>query len=170
MDKTNKSLNSIRKIARAFESEMDPKYKVAEMSIVYNEIVKPADRPRITGSSDAAEVLRPLMASDMQIRELFHALYLNRLNRVVAAYKIGVGGVAGTVADLKLIYFGAIHHLASGIVLCHNHPSGNPRPSQADIQLTRKAREAGKLFEIMVLDHIILTSDGYFSFADEGMM
>jgi DNA repair protein RadC len=170
MEKSNKSLNSIRKIAQAFNSIAESKYQVAEMSIVYNQIIKASDRPKISNSQDAAAVLRPLVGADMDVREVFYVLYLNRLNSVVAAYKVGVGGVAGCMVDIRLVMFGAISHLATGVILCHNHPSGNLKPSQPDIEQTKKIREGAKLFDIMVLDHLILSSEGHYSFADDGLI
>ena len=95
---------------------------------------------------------------------------MNRANRLIKKHQISLGGVAGTVADPKIIFKLAIEDLASGIILAHNHPSGNLTASQADIDLTRKIREAGKLLEIQVLDHLIVAGQKYFSFADEGML
>ena len=80
------------------------------------------------------------------------------------------GGVSGTVVDPKIIFKIAVEHLASSIILCHNHPSGNLKPSDADISLTKKIKEAGALLEIPILDHLIISDTGYFSFADEGLM
>ncbi len=102
--------------------------------------------------------------------EEFWVLLLNRSNRVVRKQQISLGGVAGTVADPKIIYKLALEELASGIVLAHNHPSGNPAPSQPDIELTKKIKEAGKFLEIQVLDHVIFAGPNYFSFADEGTL
>lgn len=170
MKNTNKSLNSIRQIAKAFNASAESKYQVAEMAIVHNQIIKPADRPKVSSSQEADAILRSFIGPDMDVREVFYVLYLNRLNSVVAAYKVGVGGVAGCVVDVKLVMFGAISHLATGIILCHNHPSGNLKPSQADIDLTKRVREAAKLMDIMVLDHLILTSESHYSFANEGLI
>lgn len=102
--------------------------------------------------------------------EAFWIVLLNRANRVIKKHQISQGGVAGTVADPKLIFKVAVEELASGIILAHNHPSGNLTASQADIDLTRKLKESGKLLDIQVLDHIIIAGKKYFSFADEGLM
>lgn len=94
----------------------------------------------------------------------------NRANKVLGIVEISTGGIAGTVADPKLIFAAALKCAASGIILAHNHLSGNLNPSQADKDLTRRLIQAGKLLEISVLDHLILTTEKYFSFADEGLM
>ncbi|MBL7870526.1 MAG: JAB domain-containing protein, partial [Cyclobacteriaceae bacterium] len=94
----------------------------------------------------------------------------NRANKVLGIFEVSTGGISGTVADPKLIFAAAIKAAASGIILSHNHPSGNLQPSQADIDLTRKIKEAGRFLEIQLLDHIIITTEGYYSFADEGLI
>jgi DNA repair protein RadC len=104
------------------------------------------------------------------LREEFYILLLNRANRIYGYYLLSQGGTSGTVVDPKLIFSIALKCNAHGIILAHNHPSGNTKPSEADIQITKKVKEGGKLLEIDVLDHIILTSDSYLSFADEGLM
>lgn len=126
------------------------------------------EKPRITGSRDVYTLLIPQL-QDIPHEE-FWILLLNRANRVIKKHQISQGGVAGTVADPKIIFKVAVEELASGIILAHNHPSGNLTASQADIDLTRKLREAGKLLEIQVLDHVIVAGQKYFSFADEGML
>jgi len=126
------------------------------------------EKPKITGSRDAYDILKADLL-DMPHEE-FWILLLNRANRVVAKKQISQGGVAGTVADPKIIFKIALETLASGIILAHNHPSGNLTASQADIELTKKLKEGGKLLEICVLDHLILAGQKYFSFADEGML
>lgn len=126
------------------------------------------EKPKISSSKDAYQVIK---ADLLDIpHEEFWVLILNRANRVIKKHQISQGGVAGTVADPKIIYKSALDSLASGIILAHNHPSGNLTPSQADIELTKKLREAGKMLEIQVLDHIIVAGQKYFSFADEGML
>ncbi|MFD2160792.1 JAB domain-containing protein [Paradesertivirga mongoliensis] len=102
--------------------------------------------------------------------ETFKVMLLNRANRVLGMMEITTGGISGTVADPKVIFAAALKSTASGIILSHNHPSGSLRPSQADINLTRKLKSAGELLDIAVLDHMILTSESYFSFADEGVI
>lgn len=126
------------------------------------------EKPKISSSKDAYQIIK---ADLLDIpHEEFWVLILNRANRVIKKHQISQGGVAGTVADPKIIYKSALDSLASGIILAHNHPSGNLTPSQADIDLTKKLRDAGKMLEIQVLDHIIVAGQKYFSFADEGML
>lgn len=126
------------------------------------------ERPQIKGSRDAYHVIAPRLM-DLQHEE-FWILVLNRANRVLQHINISTGGVSGTVVDAKVIFKKALEHTASSIILCHNHPSGNLRPSQADIDVTNKLKSAGKTLDIAVLDHLIVTDRGYYSFADEGMI
>lgn len=107
--------------------------------------------------------------SDLQ-QEQFFILLLKRNNKVIKHKQISAGGISGTIVDPKSIFKHAIEELASSIILCHNHPSGNLKPSQADIDLTNKLVNAGKLLDISVIDHIIFTNSAYFSFADENLL
>ncbi len=125
-------------------------------------------RAQIKHSKDAYQLFLPALG-DLPHEE-FWMLLLNRSNKVIGNERISIGGVAGTVADVKIIFKRAIGQLASSIIVAHNHPSGNLSPSQADIQLTKKMVEAGKLLEVSVLDHLIITENAYYSFADEGML
>ncbi|WP_250630520.1 RadC family protein [Rhodoflexus caldus] len=125
-------------------------------------------RVRIRSSRDCYEAIRPHLA-DIQHEE-FWILLLSRANEIMQKVNISSGGVSGTVVDPKIIFKTALEHTASGLILVHNHPSGNLTPSQADIDLTAKLIAAGKVLEITVLDHLIYTDNGYFSFMDEGMM
>ena len=102
--------------------------------------------------------------------EEFWVLLLNRANRLIRKSRVSEGGVSGTVADPKVIFKLAINHLASGIIVAHNHPSGNRTASQSDMDLTKKLKEAGKFLEVQLLDHLIICGPKYFSFADEGLM
>jgi DNA repair protein RadC len=126
------------------------------------------ERARIATSADAFEVVRPRIA-DLAVEE-FWMLVLDRGLRLVDLCRISAGGMHGTVADPKVIFKEAIDRRASAIILCHNHPSGQLRPSEEDIRLTRKLVEGGRLIEVAVQDHLIVTSGGYYSFADNGMM
>ncbi|GCC51879.1 JAB domain-containing protein [Chryseotalea sanaruensis] len=126
------------------------------------------EKPRITSSKDA---FHQVSADLMDLpHEEFWIILTNRANRIVKKQQISSGGVAGTVADPKMIFKLAVAELASGLILAHNHPSGNLNASQADIALTKKIKEAGVLLEIQLLDHIIVAGKRYFSFADEGML
>lgn len=123
---------------------------------------------KIGSSVDVFQLMRPLI-SDLPHEE-FWVVYLNKANKVLAKEQISLGGVSGTVADVKIIFKKALDLLASSLILTHNHPSGNLKPSKADIDLTKKLKQAGDLMELAVLDHLIISDTGYYSFADEGMM
>nr|WP_068891345.1 DNA repair protein RadC [Pedobacter panaciterrae] len=122
----------------------------------------------ITSSKDAFEVLLPVFA-DLNHEE-FWILILNQANRVIGKQLISKGGLAGTVADPKIIFKTAIEHNAAFIILAHNHPSGNLKPSGQDINITKKLVEGGKMLDLQVLDHLILTDRAYYSFGDEGLI
>jgi DNA repair protein RadC len=102
--------------------------------------------------------------------EEFWILHLNRSNKITKKIKLSQGGITGTVIDVKMLMKEAILNYSNAIILVHNHPSGNVKPSQADIEITQKIKEAARLFDISTLDHIIITSNGYYSFADEGVI
>jgi DNA repair protein RadC len=128
------------------------------------------EKVKIVSSKDAFKLISQFYFDDIDIFESFFILCLNRNNQTIAYAKISQGGVSGTVVDIKLIAKYAIDCLASGVILAHNHPSGNLKPSPEDIKITERAREALKILDIQVLDHVILTSDGYYSFGDEGII
>jgi len=138
-----------------------------ELSRRRNEETK-EERPKITTSADAYQVIKPFLL-DLPYEE-FWVMHLNRANNVIGKTQIGRGGVSGTVADVRLIYKSAIEHLASGIIIAHNHPSGAMRPSESDINLTKKVKDAGKLVDIVLLDHLIIGDREFFSFTDEGLI
>jgi len=123
---------------------------------------------KIESSNDAYEIIAPVVA-DLNLEE-FWILLLNRNNRVIAEKQISSGGVSGTVVDPKVIFKVALDNLASAVILAHNHPSGNLKPSSQDINITKKLVTAGNAIEIKVLDHLIISQSGYFSFADEGLL
>ncbi len=128
----------------------------------------PIERASISSSKDAFLILHPLLA-DLPYEE-FWIVLCNRANKVIHKQSIGRGGVHSVVADVRIIMKCAFDHLAASIILCHNHPSGNLKPSQEDINLTKKVKEAARLFEMIVSDHIIIGDNGYYSFADEGVL
>ena len=145
--------------------------RVAEIRITYSSKIKDNERPKITSSSDAADVLRSKWNKGrIQYVEEFKVILMNRANRVLGLHNVAIGGLTGCVADLKVIFAAALKANASSIILAHSHPSGNLQPSEADKSITLKMKEAGKFLDLPVLDHIILTKDGYFSFADEGLL
>jgi len=126
----------------------------------------PSVSVKINGSETAAKLLQETLG-DLQHEE-FWVLFLNRANQLIGKEQISKGGMTGTVADPKIIFQHALQQKATGIILSHNHPSGNLKPSDADIRLTKNIVDAGRLLEISVLDHLIITQKGYYSFADEG--
>lgn len=126
------------------------------------------DKEKITGSKDVFEIFHPLLG-DLSHEE-FWILLLNRSNKIIEKYKISQGGVSGTVIDVKIILKNAIEKLASSIILCHNHPSGNKTPSSADDSITQKLKSGADLLDISVLDHIIIADTNYYSYADEGKL
>ena len=145
--------------------------QVTEIQLTYKNKISNSERPKINCSEDAYKILKENWNQEtLELREEFKILLLNRANKVLGMVSISTGGVSGTVADPKLIFSAALKANASGIILSHNHPSGNLKPSEADISLTTKLKHGGTLLEISVLDHVIITENGYFSFADEGMM
>ena len=145
--------------------------QVAEIELIYKSKVKASDRPKVTTSSDAYHLLKQNWDENkIEFVEQFKVLFLNRANKVLAIYELSTGGVTGTVADPKLVFAAALKINACNIILCHNHPSGNVKPSAADEQLTRKIKEAGKYLDLPVIDHLIITNESYYSFADEGLL
>ncbi len=124
--------------------------------------------PVIKGSDDVFRLMNPILG-DLPHEE-FWVLMLNRANKVLLRYNVSKGGLTGTVIDVRLIIKKALECYAASIILSHNHPSGNVQPSEADRQITKKIAEAGKLMDIPVLDHVIVTENGYFSFADAGIL
>ena len=145
--------------------------KVAEVQLSYKTTVKASERPQINSSIEVYKVLQENWNYEViEFIEEFKILLLNRANRVSGIVPISVGGTAGTIADPKVIYVSALKANAASIILAHNHPSGNLKASHADIELTKKLKSAGQFLDLPILEHIILTKDGFLSFADEGIM
>src|ERR1035437_1273205 len=145
-------------------------YNLAEIQVSYRTKVKASERRQIKTSKDCESVFREIWSSSMEFKEEFYIILLNRANKVLGWYKVSEGGMSGTVVDPKIVFSIALKGLASSIVISHSHPSGNLKPSDQDIALTKQLKQAGVLLEIPVLDHLILSADGYYSFADEGIM
>lgn len=127
-------------------------------------------RVKITTSKESEEVIRQFYFDDIEIYESVFILLLNRSNNTIGYAKISQGGTAGSVVDVKIIAKFAIEGLASNVILAHNHPSGNTQPSQADKTITEKVKNALKLFDILLMDHVILTKDNYYSFSYNGIL
>lgn len=146
-------------------------YEVSEVELIYKTKVKASQRPKIVSSKDAAQLLRRLWdVNKIDFVEQFKVLLLNRSNKVLGMVEISSGGVTGTIVDCKLIFVAALKANACNLIISHNHPSGNLKPSKADEELTQKIKEAGKFLDIRLHDHIIVTSESYYSFADEGLI
>jgi DNA repair protein RadC len=125
---------------------------------------------KITSSKHAYEFIKQFYSDDINIFESFFILLVNRNNTTTGFAKISQGGIVGTVVDIKLIAKYTVDSLASGVILAHNHPSGNTTPSEADKTITNKTIQALKLLDVAVLDHIILTEEDYYSFSDNGLI
>jgi len=146
-------------------------FEVSEIELVYKSKVKASERPQITSSKSAYEVLlKGWDENKIEFVEQFKVLLLNRANRVLGLYEVSTGGISGTVADPRLIFVAALKANSSSLILCHNHPGGSLKPSRQDEELTAKISEAGRYLEIKVLDHLIITNEAYYSFADEGVL
>ena len=141
---------------------------VSEIEISYRPAI--GSKPEVTSSSDAYHILKEYYPEDqIALKEYFVVMYLNQANRVIGVQKLSIGGLTAAIADVRLLFGTALKVLATGVVISHNHPSGNTRPSLQDINLTKQVKEAGKLLDIKLLDHLILTPDDkYISLADRG--
>lgn len=142
---------------------------LAEIEIKYSIRVKPSEMDKVGTSYEAYEILKKIYPS-LEHREYFYMLCLNRNNKVLGYSLISMGGLSGTIVDVRIIFQTALKASACSIILSHNHPSGNLTPSSADRDINNKIKEAGKFLDIPVLDHLILTPESYLSFADEGLM
>ena len=146
-------------------------FEVSEVELVYKSKVKVSERLQITSSKSAYEILlRAWDENKIEFVEQFKVLLLNRANKVLGVYEVLSGGVTGTVADPRLIFVAALKANACTLIISHNHPSGNLKPSRQDEELTAKIKHAGEFLEIKVLDHLIVTPEAYYSFADEGIL
>jgi len=144
---------------------------VSEIELVYRTAIRPGQRPQVSSSASAYEILLAGWDLDkIEFVEQFKVLLLNRSNRVLGQYELSTGGTSATVVDIRLLFAAALKANASGIIMAHNHPSGSLIASQSDRDITTKVSEAGRFMEIPVLDHLIVTMDGYYSFADQGLI
>lgn len=159
-----------KKMVSAILSEIDG-MKVSEVELVYRSKVKASERPVLSDSKEVYKLLkRNWDETKIEFVEQFKILLLNQGNKVIAISELSTGGVTGTVVDPKVVFMTALKANACNIILVHNHPSGSLKPSRADIELTRKIKEGGQLLDLGILDHLIITSEAYYSFADEGIM
>ncbi len=145
--------------------------QIAEVELMYKSKVKASERPKINHSKDAYVIFKNTWDENkIELQEQFKVMLLNRANKVLGIYEVSTGGMTGTVADPKLIFISALKAGACNIMLVHNHPSGNLKPSKQDEDITYKIKQAGKLLDIVLLDHLIISNEGYFSMQDEGFI
>jgi DNA repair protein RadC len=143
-----------------------------EIEVTYKSV--PSQQRIITSSYQANELaheIYELSNAKIDLKEYFFIILLNRSNKVISYYKLSEGGISGTIADIRLAFSTALKCVSTAMILVHNHPSGQLKPSDADVRLTKQFIDAGKILDITILDHIIVTSNnGYYSFADEGQI
>ena len=142
------------------------KSTISEYSLKYTKT--DIQKTKVTTSESASNVIRKFYFDDINIYESFFILLLNKANNTTGFAKISQGGTAGTVVDIKIIAKYAVESLSSSVIICHNHPSGNKQPSDADLNITRKIKDALSLLDIKLIDHIIITENDFYSFADNG--
>ncbi len=148
---------------------INPTNEIAEIKVSYNSVSTP--EVKITSVQKAAEILLSTWDKDtIELQEEFKVIFLNRANLVLGIYPLSKGTTSGTLVDVKLIFGVALKSNASGIIITHNHPSGNLKPSDADIDLTKKIKKCADFLDITLIDHIIVTKNGYFSFSNEGKL
>ncbi|MBS3916027.1 MAG: DNA repair protein RadC [Bacteroidetes bacterium] len=169
--------NNLQNLARMSVSELKQLQGIGEakaLSIIAamelgsrRKLVK-EEKSKVSCSRDAYEILAPRL-EDLNV-EQFWVILLNRANMVIRTVKLSEGGITGTVIDAGPLFKLALLENAKGIILCHNHPSGSNKPSDADISITKRLKGAGALLEIQILDHLIITATGYYSMGDEGIL
>jgi len=142
----------------------------SEIGITYHNSIPTSEMQKITQSSAAYDLLRSIWNDQIELYESFYVLYMNRANKVLGYRCISQGGISGTVVDPKAVFQAALLANASSLIMAHNHPSGNMQPSEADNKLTKKLIAAGKVLDIDVLDHLILDTNNFYSYADQGQM
>ena len=145
---------------------------IAEVKLVYRTKVKASERIQIKCSKDAFDIFMESWDLDsVEHFEEFKLMLLTRSNKVLGIASISKGGINGTVTDVRIILQYAIKSNSSGIIICHNHPSGILQPSESDMTITRKIKDSGLLMDVQLLDHLIITAEGdYYSFADNGII
>ena len=157
----SKLLNLICNAMNIFE------HTVAEISVTYSNNIPEKDCIRVTGSQDVFNACRSFWPSIDHV-EYFYILLLNFKNKILGCYQVSKGGIQSTVTDMRVIFQVALKAHASAIIAVHNHPGGDTIPSDADKSITKKMSEAGKFLDIKFLDHLIITSESFYSFADNG--
>ncbi|MEO6176875.1 MAG: JAB domain-containing protein [Flavobacterium circumlabens] len=149
-----------------------PDWKIAsEIELIYKTKVKASERPHITSSEAAYELaVKNWNPDTIEFFEQFKILLLNQSNRVLGVYEVSSGGISQTFVDLRLLFSAALKANASGLIMIHNHPSGKTIPSNNDKMITKKIKEAGAILNIDVVDHLIISPENYYSFADHGKL
>jgi len=150
---------------------MNNDFTISEIKVSYHPSIPARERPKLSTSMDCYKYILDIFDKDtINLREDAIVLFLNRADRILGCYRISSGSITGTVVDIRIVLGIALKCLACGIILAHNHPSGEINPSHQDLELTKRLKDAAKLMEISLLDHLIITSDKYYSFADEGVL
>ena len=147
-------------------------YTVAEVQLTYKNHINLLERPIITTDKDIADLMREVeeMRINIDYKEIFYAIYLNQKGRVLSVTKVSEGTTTNCLINIRQIIQGALLQNATGLIVCHNHPSGDVNPSREDITSTERIREAAKIFEIHLLDSLIISSYNHFSFTDSGLI
>ena len=143
-----------------------------EIEIYYKTTLKAAERPKINSASDVFRIMSEIgeMSRNMEYKELFYSLYLNTASELLAVHKISEGTTKNALVDIKFIMQGAIMTNAAAVIVCHNHPSGSTSPSSEDKKVTERIKNAAALFDVHLTDSVILATDKYFSFVEEGII
>lgn len=143
----------------------------SEIELMYRSKVKASCRPRLSSGNEVYELLKKHWNQNkIELVEEFKVIYMNNAQRVLGILDVSTGSTVATIVDPRLIFATALKLNAAKIILSHNHPSGNLHPSEQDKTMTKKLIEGGRFFDIQILDHVILTNEGYFSFANEGLI
>lgn len=142
-----------------------------KISVSFDKNLKKSELIKITSANDAYQIFKRVFNADtFDWCEEVVMLCVNNSSKVVGFYKVSSGGMTGTVIDVRMIFTTALQCLATGIIIAHNHPSGTLQPSEADINITKKLKEAGQFLDIKVMDHLIITDENFYSFANEGIL
>lgn len=145
--------------------ELDAEFKIREIEVTFNK--EAYFFGQVTSSNDVYNFLRDQILKGIEVQEHFIALYLNQANKIIGYYHHSTGTINATMVDIEIVAAVAVKTLAKSVIISHNHPSGNLQPSEADRQLTRRIKESLKLFDVQLIDHIIVTRNGYYSFAEK---
>lgn len=153
-----------------FNMNLSKLFSIKEIDISYSYGTAKADRKKITSSLDAKDIFHSLIEKSIEYKESFLLLVLNNSNEILGIKKISEGGITATIVDIRLIFQTVLKAHGVGFIICHNHPSGKLEPSNADKHLTEKIKEGAQTLDLKLLDHLIITKESAFSFADEGIL